>query len=286
MLATRGMAHANPIRPGAIGSDRSLDPAEPAALVAHIEAHPELPAGPEERFSGYGVMAAPFRSGHILAMRRFPASSLGHGYTSVWHRAPDGLWTFWSSRPPLEACPRYFGGALARAVTAHIDVHWVGPRRLVIGVADAGLHWEMDLEATAATRILNALASTLPDRAWHSPAVLRAMGRMAGPLLHAGHLGLTGRAPNGQRFAANPMRVWTLARSVAELEGRDLGVQGPVPDQARLGDFWIPQRGLFAIGRMFFEPADPARHHLVSSNAASPNEAPARQERRDELGRR
>lgn len=264
------MAHAHPIRPGAIRSDRSLAPAEPAAIIARIESHPALPAGPEERFSGYGVMAAPFRSGHILAMRRFPASSLGHGYTSVWHRDPDGLWTFWSNRPPLEACPRYFGGAIARAVETRIDVRWAGPRQLVIRVADAGLHWEMDLETTRATRLMNTLAGALPDRAWHNTAVLRAMGRMAGPLLHAGHLALTGRTPNGQWFAANPMLVWTLSRSVAELEGRDLGEPGPVPDQARLGDFWIPQRGLFAIGRAFFEPADPARHHLVAQSSESP----------------
>ena len=259
------MANANPIGSGAIASRRSLDSAAPAAIVARMERRPALPAGAGERFSGYGVMAAPFQSGHILAMRRFAASSLGHGYTSVWHRDPDGLWTFWSTSPPLEACPRYFGAAIARAVTTPIGVRWVGPRRLVIHVGSAKLHWEMDLETTVATRILNTFGKALPERAWRSTAVLEAMGRMAGPLLHAGHLGLTGRAPNGQRFAANPLLVWTLGRTVAELEGRDLGTPGPVPDQARLGDFWIPQRGLFAIGRAFFERADPARHHLVAS---------------------
>jgi hypothetical protein len=30
--------------------------------------------------------------------------------------------------------------------------------------------------------------------------------------------------------------------------------------QARLADFWIPQRGLFAVGRAFLEPLDAARH--------------------------
>jgi hypothetical protein len=58
------------------------------------------------------------------------------------------------------------------------------------------------------------------------------MARIAGPLLHAGHSALTGDAPNGQRFRVNPMRL---------------------PEQARLGDFWTPQRGLIAIGRAFFE---------------------------------
>ena len=46
-----------------------------------------LPSGGEERFAGYGVMGLPFASGHVLAMRRFPASSIGPGYSSVWHLA-------------------------------------------------------------------------------------------------------------------------------------------------------------------------------------------------------
>ncbi len=66
----------------------------PKSLVESIEFGPELPPGNEERFSGYGVMGLPFASGHILFLRRFPASSLGEGYTSVWHRNPEEHWTF------------------------------------------------------------------------------------------------------------------------------------------------------------------------------------------------
>jgi hypothetical protein len=170
----------------------------------------------------------------------------------VWHRGPDGQWTFWSDRPPLETCARYFGRAVARAVTAPIDVRWTGARQLVIEVPDARLRWELELEETNATRLLNALSRALPEAAWRNAAVLRAMARIAGAVLHAGHLSLAGRAPNGQRFVANPMMLWSLASSVAHLDGLDLGPFGAVPEQARLGDFWLPQRGLFAIGRAFF----------------------------------
>jgi len=227
---------------------------EPGGIVAEMEREPILPDGDEERFSGYGVMAAPFLSGHILAMRRFSASSLGDAYTSVWHREPNGEWTFWSDRPALQSCARYFGPALTRAIEAPIDLRWMGPRHLSVRIDDAKLRWEMDLEATTATRLMNALARALPDRAWRSDTVLKAMARVAGPLLHAGNLGLTGLAPNGQHFVANPMRLWALSRSSAALGGHDLGEPGPVPEQARLGDFWIPQTGLFAVGRAFFEP--------------------------------
>jgi hypothetical protein len=56
---------------------------EPAEYAGEIERDATLPAGSGERFSGYGVMGLPFRSGHILALRRFPASSIGPGYRSV-----------------------------------------------------------------------------------------------------------------------------------------------------------------------------------------------------------
>ena len=74
--------------------------AGPKELVDKLEQGAELPSGNEERFVGYGVMGVPFTSGHLLAMRRFPASSLGEGYTSVWHRDPQGRWTFYSDVPP------------------------------------------------------------------------------------------------------------------------------------------------------------------------------------------
>jgi hypothetical protein len=41
----------------------------PRHLAERTEASPSLPPGTEERFSGYGVMGLPFRSGHVLALR-------------------------------------------------------------------------------------------------------------------------------------------------------------------------------------------------------------------------
>ena len=56
-----------------------------------------LPDGPGDRFSGYAIIGLPFQSGHVLALRRFPTSSIGPGYTAVWHRNPSGRWTFYST---------------------------------------------------------------------------------------------------------------------------------------------------------------------------------------------
>ena len=51
-------------------------------------------------------MGLPFRSGHILGLRRFPASSVGPGYRTVWHRAPSGRGTVYQDQPAQLACIR------------------------------------------------------------------------------------------------------------------------------------------------------------------------------------
>ena len=58
--------------------------------IERLEQHAPLLEGEGDRFSGYAVIGLPFQSGHILALRRFPASTIGPGYTSVWHRDPSG----------------------------------------------------------------------------------------------------------------------------------------------------------------------------------------------------
>ncbi len=243
---------------------------EPRDYAEQMERAPELPPGSDERFQGYGVMGEPFASGHVLAMRRFPASSVGSGYTSVWHRDPTGDWTFYADTDPLHACTRYFGSDVQRAVECPIEVSWPKPRVLHISIESAALTWEAELAPTFATRTLNTMARLMPDRLWKNRRVLSLMAAIAGPALGAGCLGVHGRAPNGQQFVTNPMVLWTIARGTARVGETDLGPPGPLPRQARLGDFWIPQRGLFAVGRAFFEPFDPARHLAVASGEASP----------------
>src|SRR5829696_8514304 len=99
---------------------------------------------------------------------------------------------------------------------------------------------------------------------WKKQPALKA----ASLILRAGRLGLTGQVPNHQRFIANPMLIWAIQSSTASMGNQDLGSVGPLPVQTRLGDFWIPQRGIFAIGRAFFEPLDPARHALTTATSS------------------
>jgi hypothetical protein len=95
------------------------------------------------------------------------------------------------------------------------------------------------------------------------------MAPVAGVALGAGKLRLTGRAPNGQRFIANPLSTWTVPSAKATIDGRSLGAVVPLREQSKLGDFWIPRTGLFAIGRAFFDAFDPEIHSAATSRTES-----------------
>jgi len=213
------------------------------------------------------VMGLPVVAEHVLGMRRFPASSVGPGYTSVWHRGPAGGWTFYSDVEPLQSCNRFFGAAVETFERTPIALEWTGPRRLRIEIAEAGLVWESRFASTPATRFMNLMGSLTPETLWRNGAVLDAMGAVAGPLLRAGKLRLRGRAPNGQAFIASPRLIWAIPEAKAVLAGGTMGPVGPLAEQAALGGFMIPQRGLLAFGMAFFEPFDAARHLAVASRS-------------------
>ncbi len=242
---------------------------EPRDLVETVERRRALPGGSAERFSGYGVMGLPFRSGPLLALRRFPASSVGPGYTAVWHREPQGRWTFYTTVEPWLACNRYFGRAISDTVVADIAIAWDTPRELRIVIGETTLDWRVRLASTRATRALNGIGGMLPDPLWHNRLVLSAMGIVAGSALRAGRIRLAGRAPNGQSFLVNPRLIWTIPESTAVLGGTNLGPLGSLPKQARLGDFWVPQRGILAIGVAHFEPSPRSRHLEVTQGTRS-----------------
>ncbi|MBP1135152.1 hypothetical protein JOE31_001384 [Arthrobacter sp. PvP023] len=234
------------------------------SLIAAAERDSRLPEGEDERFTGYGIMGQPFSSGYLLALRRFSATSVGPGYTAIWLRRPSGAWIMYTDVPADVSCPRYFGSALEATSVHRIDVAWLDDHRFTVDIADdVGLHWEVSLAATPVTRAMSALASALPAKLWGNPAFLRVMGAVAGPSLQAGRIGLVGRVPNGQGFRANPRRMWFISGSTATLQGEDLGSLQALPVQTRLGDFWIPQRGIFMMGSSRFDAFDPAAHHAL-----------------------
>jgi hypothetical protein len=207
-------------------------------------------------------MGLPFQSGHYLALRRMPANPFGRPYHSVWHRHPDSTWVFYGDTPTDESCTRYFDAAISTASIADISATWTGPSRLAVEVSGV-LTWDIELQRTTATALMSGAGRLMPRAMWDNRAVLAVMGRAAAPVLRAGRVQLSGTAPNGQWFAVNPRLLWSVAHSTAVVGGVDLGSPGPLPEQTSLGDFWLPQRGIFAVGEGSYEEFDPTRHQRV-----------------------
>jgi hypothetical protein len=225
---------------------------KPRELVQYIEENASAPSGSGDRFAGYAVIGLTFRSGHVLALRRFPASTLGPGYTSVWHRDPRGKWTFYSTVAPELSCSRYFGGQIEQNVHSDVRIEWTGDQRFrVIAAGPPPFTWDVSLTETPVSRLMNAAARLVPESWWQKRFTLRVMGSAARWFLRTGRVNLAGRTPNQQEFIANPQQMWLVDSSRAVIHGVDAGPVGPLPTQARLNEFLIPQRGIFAIARSF-----------------------------------
>ncbi len=212
---------------------------------------PRLPVGTDERFTGYGAMGVPFSSGNYLALREMVGSSVGPAYRAVWHRDPSGRWTIYTTAAPELSCPRYFGAAAEAVRVPRIGVDWTSAWEIDVRIDDL-LTWRIELGRTPATRLMTWMGGAMPDAAWNSESVLASMGPMAGAFLRAGRIRLRGATPNGQRFKAAPLQVWRVTGGGASLDGEHLGELEPLRTQTRLGDFWLPQSGLFFVGRARF----------------------------------
>jgi hypothetical protein len=220
--------------------------AEPADLAAALERGGQVQDGPGDRFTGYAVLGVTFTSGDMLALRRFPITSSGPGYTSVWHCSPTGRWTFYTDVAG-HGCAEYFAPALDEVVVAPIRIEWNGPRRVSIAV-DGGqrLVWSLLMRSTPFTRVFNAVGPWLAPLMAKHPRLLRPLAMIARLVFHTGPLRLTGRAPNGAGFAGTPWALWIVRSSRACIGGQDTGPDRPLDRDLALGEFLIPRRGLFA----------------------------------------
>jgi hypothetical protein len=82
----------------------------------------------------------------------------------VWHRDPDGRWTFFQDVAPAQGCSRSFGSAVADVAAAAIDIDWVAPTQFSVTVTDDGhrLDWSVTLTASPITRAISAVGSLVP----------------------------------------------------------------------------------------------------------------------------
>lgn len=231
--------------------------------MATLAGNPRVVDGPDERFTGYGVMGMPFASGHYLVLRGMLATSIGPAYRAIWHRAPDGHWSIFTTIDPDLSCPRYFGTAATSSQVPNIDISWPDDWTLQVTMDDR-VSWRMQVHETMATRMMTSMGGAMPDAAWNSDPILTGMGPMAGGFLQSGRIRLRGVTPNGPWFKGAPLQVWRVDGE-ARVDGVDLGPTGPLPEQTHLTDFWMPQRGLFWVGRASFA----ARRVMAPTAAAA-----------------
>jgi hypothetical protein len=231
-----------------------------AELVRRADERPLRARPGRDDLRGFAVVGLPFAAGDVLALRRIPTTTFGPGYTSLWHRAPGGAWTIYTTIAPELSCPRFVGAAASRVVETPIEVEWTGPLALAVRVPAAGLDWRLRLASSPVTRLMNAMMSLMPAFLFRSDLVLSLMSWMSTVLLAAGRFSLRGRMPNLQWFQAGPRKIWMVPEARAALGGRDLGPPGPLVTQAALGDFALPQRGVFMLGGMSLEAFMPGRH--------------------------
>ena len=231
--------------------------ATPRATAEALERLRPLTPGRGERFTGYGIMGLPFRGGDYLAFRRFVASSIGPAYYSLWHQDRDGRWTFYVDVEPGLSCPRYFSAALDRVEVTEIVVSWGSASELAISLPAARIEVSLRLATPPRARLMNSVLRLVPERAWESSRALALMSAVAGPVLGAGEVRLTGHTPNGQQFGVAPRQLWRIVAGAAVIHGRELGPFGALPRQPRLADFVQPNAGIFAFGSVWFDPVEP-----------------------------
>jgi hypothetical protein len=140
-----------------------------------------------------------------------------------------------------------------------------------VRVPAADLRWELRMASSPVTRLMNAMMALMPPLLYRSDLVLSLMSLISTALLTAGRFRLRGHVPNRQWFQAGPRRLWAIPEARASIAGRDLGPVGPLASQATIGDFPVPQRGLFMIGSISFEAYTPGRH--LPAVAGSPPRA-------------
>jgi len=232
----------------------------PAAMADRISTLPLKPRPGRDDVGGYAIVGQPFASGDLLCLRKFPLSTFGPGYVSVWHRSPTDEWTIYTTTSPELSCPRFVGSAASRVVQTEISANWTGPAALEVDIPDAGLRWVMQMASTPITTMMNAMMGLMPSAMFRSDPVLSAMSMMSTAMLGAGDLRLRGHMPNRQWFQAGPRQVWIVSEASATIDGRDLGHAAPLKTQARLGDVPMPQRGLLMAGAFSFEAYSPGRH--------------------------
>ncbi len=200
-----------------------------------------------EYVKGWAVFGLPFDSGHVLALRVMPESSIAP-YRSLYHRDPLGNWALYVDGPKLCACTRYYGAACALTGHTRIQIEWTGPATLRVTVNQPQLDWTLTATSDRRLDLVNAVNAMLPLSSWRSSLLLRARERVA-KVLGLGELELSGITPSGDVETLMPEQIYFIEESSAALGGLDLGLPVHLHENPKLGTLPLPTRGTLVRGQ-------------------------------------
>ena len=246
----------------------------PRTAAAEVARTPILPTGPDETVTGFGVMGLPFASGHYLALRDFPAASFLPDRCPATARCgtatPTARGRSTPPRPPSTVAP---ATSVRPPPTTPSSVRSRSP-----GPATTRSSSTSPTSCTGPSSCTTQRRPGCSPRSGHAfrTASGRTRARSApsadspAPCWAPDRCGWRAPCPTGRPSGSHPSGCGRSASSRAELHGHDLGDIAPLPDQARLGDFRPPQRGLAVVGQGRFDAFDPTRHRTAAELACPP----------------
>jgi hypothetical protein len=226
-----------------------------------------------EYVKGWGVMALPFDSGHVLALRVFPENDFGP-HKSLWRRDPEGHWSIHIDGPRLDTtCPRYSGAACAQTGFARLALTWTGPVTLQVTMDEPALTWTLTATTTMYLDVLNAVSAAMPTATWRPRALLRAREGMA-RMLGVGEIELSGVMPSGHTGTLMPKQMYFVDKSRAVLGGVDPGHPTHLAQCPTIGGVPLPARGMLAIAEAVWGILDPNEYAQTraETSATSPSQ--------------
>lgn len=221
--------------------------------AARLEARRWIEPGESVRFSGYALLDLHFESGHVIALRRASASSVGPPFSELWVRAPGGEWAVHANVEPARGAARFLGASAPRVMHDDIDIRWNGPHEVGITARAARLHLALRLARTPAALLASAALWLLPRRAWRAPQLAERLAAGGARLLGTDRLRTRGRTPSGYAFEVAPRSVWHVSAAAAVLDGADLGrMLGQPMRSDRQDSRSSAARGLFVVADAAF----------------------------------